>query len=43
MTYTAIKYATQKDALAAFKLMMRRKREWVENTEREFEKLRRGE
>ena len=32
--YTAIKYNTREDVVAAFKKMMQRKREWVDKTER---------
>ncbi len=41
--YTAIKYNTQEDAVAAFKKMMQRKREWIKQTEKEFEQLRKDE
>ncbi len=41
--YTAIKYNTREDVVAAFKKMMQRKREWVEKTEKEFAQLRKVE
>ena len=38
--YTTVKYNSRLDAVAAFRRMMQRKREWIEQTEREFELLR---
>ncbi len=38
--YTAIRYDNRNAAVAAFKKMMQRKREWIEKTEKEFEQLR---
>lgn len=37
MTYTAVKYSTREEAVAAFRRMVQRKKEWMENTEKEFE------
>lgn len=41
--YTAVRYDTREDAVAAFKKMIQRKREWIKNTEKEFEQLRKDE
>ncbi len=41
--YTAVRYDTQEDAVAAFKKMIQRKREWIKNTEKELEQLRKDE
>lgn len=38
--YKAVKYNNREEALAAFRKMMERKREWVEKTEQEFSQLR---
>lgn len=43
MTYTAVKYSTREEAVAAFRRMVQRKKEWMENTEKEFERLRKEE
>ena len=39
MEYEAINYKNRNEALAAFRKMIERKKEWVEKTEKEFEQL----
>ena len=39
MKYEAIQYNDRTEALAAFRKMIERKRQWIEKTERDFEKL----
>ena len=38
--FKAVKYNSRKEALAAFRKMVERKKEWVERTEQEFAMLR---
>ena len=40
MMYKNVKYNNRNEALAAFKKMVQRKKEWIEKTEREFSILR---
>lgn len=40
MDYKAIKYANHEEALAAFRKMQQRKRDWIKQTEQEFRALR---
>jgi phytoene/squalene synthetase len=37
--YTKVKYKTKEEAVAAFKRMVQRKREWVAQAEKELEEL----
>ena len=39
MEYEAINYSNRNEALAAFRRMIERKKQWVEKTEKEFEQL----
>ena len=39
MEYEAINYNSRSEALAAFRKMVERKKQWVEKTEKEFEQL----
>ena len=39
MMYETVRYGSREDALSAFKKMMQRKREWVENTQRELDEI----
>lgn len=39
MDYEAINYSNHHEALAAFRKMIKRKKQWVEKTEKEFEQL----
>ena len=39
MEYEAINYNNRNEALAAFRKMIERKKQWVEKTEKEFEQL----
>lgn len=38
--YKAIKYDNRNEALAAFRKMVERKKEWIKKTEQEFNSLR---
>jgi len=37
--YTKVKYKNREDAIAAFRRMVQRKREWVAQAEKELEEL----
>ena len=39
MMYKKVKYDSKEDAVAAFRRMVQRKKEWVAQTERELEEL----
>ena len=39
MEYQAIKYKSKDEAIAAFRKMIERKKQWMEKTEKEFEQL----
>ena len=39
MKYEAVRYNNQGEALAAFRNMIERKKQWVEKTEKQFEQL----
>lgn len=43
MNYEAIKYKNQEEAVSAFKRMIQRKREWIEQTEEDFRRLRQAQ
>lgn len=39
MDYEAISYSNRNEAIAAFRKMIERKKQWIEKTEKEFEQL----
>lgn len=40
MNYEAVKYNSHDEALAAFKNMLKRKKDWIASTEADFKRLR---